>query len=399
MAPKPPLLFLSHRIPYPPDKGDKIRSYHVLRHLSTRFRVFLGTFYDDPADEGYIEAVGELCEEAAVLPLDRRLATLRCVPALATGEPLTDPYYRDRRLQRWLDALLAREAIDRVYVFSSSMAQYALQPRLAGARVVIDFVDVDSDKWAQYADSARWLNRFVYGREARRLAVYENASASRVACSLFVSEAEATLFRSRLRDTTPTVRAMGNGVDTEYFSPALIGPSPYDGHEQPIVFTGAMDYWANADAVQWFAEEVFPRVLERTPRARFYIIGHNPNASVQKLAGKGVVVTGRVKDVRPYIGHAALCVAPMRIARGIQNKILEALSLGKRVLTTSRGVEGIGSPPPSLLVRDTAAEWVDAVAAELTACAAPDGEIARGFILNNFSWSAQLGCLDDIFAV
>ena len=388
---KPSVLFLCHRIPFPPDKGDKIRSYNIFRFLCEHYRVFLGTFYDDLADRVHASTVTSMCEGACVLRLNPTVSRLSSLSALVTGTALTLPYYYDRHLVDWVRDVAARERFDHVFVFSSGMAQYAFEPILQDCHVVVDFVDVDSDKWLQYA-SQRWLlYRWMYRREARYLAAYEKKVARYASCSVLVSESEAALFRERLGDHMIKVEAVSNGVDTDYFTPTAALDSPYLPDEIPIVFTGAMDYWPNVDAVQWFAKNIWPRIQEQIPNARFYIVGHNPSAAVQKLQGERIEVTGRVNDIRPYVLHAGVAIAPMRIARGIQNKVLEALALGKKVVTTSRGLEGIeGSPENSLRVANRPVDFADTVIQIAGAFAREPDMDARNFILNSFSWKPKL---------
>ncbi len=262
------LLYLTHRMPYPPDTGDKIRSFHLLRALAERHRVHLGTFVDDPDDERHVDELRRWCASVCVRRLDRTPATLRSLRGFVTGEPLTLPYYRDAELARWVETTLASHPIDAAVVFSSSMAQYTTDPALA-SRTIVDFVDVDSDKWRQYATSASWPARLVYAREARLLQAFEHAVVRRSSLSVVVSPAELELLAHGIVDPLARLRAVRNGVDHEYWNPDRAYASPFAAGERPIVFTGAMDYWANVDAVSWYAREVLPLVLAREPSARF----------------------------------------------------------------------------------------------------------------------------------
>ncbi len=238
------LLYLVHRIPYPPDKGDKIRSYHLLKHLARRYTVHVGAFIDDAADWQHASALARLCGgELKLLALKPRLATLRSAYGLLSGEPLSLPYYRDKHMQAWVDRLLRARPVMRALVYSSSMAQYLMQYR--DLHRVIDFVDIDSDKWRQYAEKKSGVMRWVYQREARTLFDFEQRVASEFSASTFVSEAEAALFKRMAPAVATRVFGFSNGVDTDYFLPAHSWPSPYAAEEQVLVFTGAMDYWAN----------------------------------------------------------------------------------------------------------------------------------------------------------
>ena len=224
------------------------------------------------------------------------------------------------------------------------MAQYVAGQRWSNIRRVIDFVDVDSDKWRQYAKSKSWPMNAIYRREARCLETYERQIATEFDASVLVSQDEATLFKTLAPESAGRIDYLNNGVNSEYFSPERLYANPYLPGEKVLVFTGAMDYWANVDAVTWFAQKVFPQVYQRDQYARFYIVGGRPTLAVQKLENiPGIYVTGAVPDVRPYIAHAVAAVAPLRIARGIQNKVLEAMAMAKPVLATSAAVEGIES--------------------------------------------------------
>jgi sugar transferase (PEP-CTERM/EpsH1 system associated) len=392
------LLFLSHRLPYPPNKGDKVRSCHLLRHLAQSYRVVLGTFIDDPSDWQYVDQVRRLCAEVhveSIVPWARRV---RSAAGLLSGEPLTLPYFRSRALQQWVADVVRRDRIERALVYSSPMAQYVLD--LPGVRTLVDFVDMDSAKWDDYARRRPWPLSAIYRREARRLLDFEKLVAARTEASLFVTRGEAQLLCQAVPGCANRIVAIENGVDSEYFSPAHAFASPFAADEQPIVFTGSMDYWPNVDAVAWFAREVLPLVRRKDARARFYIVGMNPSSQVRALHGEAVSVTGRVDDVRPYLAHARAVVGPLRVARGIQNKVLEAMAMGRptvvttacaAVLTARQGVE--------LETADAAADFADRVLAVMDpARGAAMGRLARERILADYAWTSQLARLDDLMA-
>lgn len=387
------LLLLTHRIPYPPNKGDKIRSWNLLRHLAQCYRVHLGTFVDDPEDWAHVPRLREICDEVCCVGIKPRMQRLAALRGLLTGEPLTLPYYRDGRLRRWVDDLLMRRPVARAVAFSGATAQY-LQGA-GGPPWIADLVDVDSDKWRQYAERRRGLMRWLYAREARHLAQYEAAIAEHAQTVLLVSEQETELFRNQVARASNVV-ALPNGVDTDYFSPERSYADPYPSGIRPIVFTGAMDYWPNVDAVTWFASELLPTLRERVPEAMFYIVGSRPDASVRGLADRpGVAVTGTVPDVRPYLAHAGACIAPLRTARGIQNKVLEAMAMARPVVVTPQALEGLDArPDQEVLVGRNPEGLIEAVARALESPPADLGRAARERVDHHYSWSGVLARLE-----
>lgn len=392
------LLLLVHRIPYPPNKGDKIRSYHLLKHLSRNFRVHLGAFVDTPEDWAYKQTLNEqLTGTMKLLPLNPRWARLRSAYGLLSGEPLTLPYYRSAAMQGWVDTLMADRPIRHAVVYSSAMAQYlTAYPNL---HRVIDFVDVDSDKWGQYAERKPWPINWVYRREARTLLAYERRIAGSFDASTFVSPAESELFQQLAPECATRVGYYSNGVDLEYFSPARNYDTPYLPGERALVFTGAMDYWANVDAVAWFAREVFTAIHAQFPETRFYIVGSRPTAEVQALAGDAIIVTGSVPDIRPYLAHAQIAVAPLRIARGIQNKVLEAMAMAKAVVVSPQALEGIAAEPGfEVLLAPDAAAFIAHIAAQLAQPDATLGQAARRRVEQSYSWEGSLQRVDQLLA-
>lgn len=393
------ILFLAHRIPYPPDRGDKIRSWHLLRHLAGLARVHLACFADDEADAAHLPALraalGGTLGEAHVEVRRRRKATAAAL-ALAEGKPVSLTLFDSPRLRAFVADRLADEVNGTVFAFSGQMAQFV--PPDVGQRFVMDFGDVDSAKFAQYAEEGRGPTRWVNRREGVRLAAFERSVARRADLCLFVSEAEAALFRGRTG--LANVRALSNGIDVDHFAPGA-GFAPLDapvGGAGPILlFTGQMDYPPNADAVAWFAGEVLPRI----PGARFVIAGRAPLPSVRALAGARVTVTGAVPDMRAWLAAADVVVAPLRLARGIQNKVLEAMAMAKPVVASPSAFEGIEAlPGRDLLVAGGATDTAAAIASLL---ADPDraqamGAAARRQMDLTYRWEARLAPLAEIVA-
>lgn len=395
---KPPLLYLVHRIPFPPNKGDKVRSYHLLRQLAKRYRVFLGTFVDHDDDWQHVAKLREWCEEVHVEGISPRLAKLASLRGLLTGEALTLPYYRNAAMQRWVAQTAFRHDIRRVVVFSSSMAPYALS--LPEVKPVVDFVDVDSAKWTRYADDHSGPVAWLYRREGRFLAEFERAVACRASVSVLVSEAEAALFRQVAPEYADRIHAISNGVNAEFFSPQNAFSSPYAAEAEVVAFTGAMDYWPNVDAALWFANEIWPVIRAHRPATRFYVVGMNPAPELRALDGQnGIVVTGTVPDVRPYIQHARVVVAPLRVARGVQNKILEAMAMGRPVVASETCAAGIHADfGEELLTAADAADFAQAVLAQLADAGGGQeiGRRARQRVLSHYSWDAHLARFDDM---
>jgi polysaccharide biosynthesis protein PslH len=386
------ILYLVHRMPYPPNKGDKVRSYHLLRHLAEQHEVYLGTFIDDPDDERHLDTLRQWCADVHAVRLHPLRARIASLAGLLGPDALTLRYYRDASLHRWVDKTLARESIGTAVVFSSSMAQYAEGRQ--GLQMLVDFVDVDSAKWTEYASQHRWPLSWLYRREGQALLAYERRIARGAARSFFVTEQEVALFRSLAPESEPVVEALCNGVDADFFSPDPSRPSPFAEGERAVVFTGAMDYWPNVDAVRWFAQDMLPELRRRWPSLRFHIVGRSPTPAVRDLASASVNVTGTVPDVRPYLQHADVVVAPLRLARGIQNKVLEAMAMARPVVTAPSCAKAIeAAQGEEFLVAETGPQYVDAVSRLLAdpAHARRIGQAGRQRVLAGYSWTAHLG--------
>ncbi|WP_019674624.1 TIGR03087 family PEP-CTERM/XrtA system glycosyltransferase [Arsukibacterium perlucidum] len=395
---KPALLLLVHRIPYPPNKGDKIRSFNLMKSLSKQYDIHLGCFYDDPFDQQYIPELKQWCKSVCCLKLGKWQAMLRGLTGFLTNKAITMPYYFRPAMRSWVKKTVNDQQITKVLVYSSSMAQYVDAAKYQDLARVIDFVDIDSDKWRQYAEKSSGLKRWFYHREARLLQQYETTICQRFNASLFVSDDEAKAFRQLLPlELQHRVHSILNGVDTDFFNPE----QPIEASALPehfIVFTGAMDYWANVDAVCWFCQNIWPQIKQQHPQLHFLIVGGKPDSKVNALTRHaGVVVSGRVKDIRPYIVNARFVVAPMLIARGIQNKVLEAMAMNKVVVCTSMAMEGINAPAgPGAIIADDAESFGQACLSLLQQPPAPCAN--RQWILENFTWQQTLATLPQFIA-
>lgn len=396
------LLFISHRLPFPPDKGEKIRAWHMLQRLARHFEIHLACLSlsgEEAAAAQSAELTG-LCASVAA-PLASRGARLRgTLAGLRPGRPLMPAYYHLPALQRRIDTLRAAHDFDAIVIYTVAMAPYvlgygraALPPR---PRIVLDAVDIDSEKWADYAATAGFPQNLFWAREARTLLAYERRVAARAHATLFVSDAEAARFVALAPECAARVRAVGNGVDLAYFDPAQGFASPYRPGTRNLLFSGTMNYWPNVDAVQWFAQEILPGLCARHPDLQFTIAGADPADAVKALAANPrITVTGRVADMRPYLAHADAAVAPLRIARGIQNKVLEAMSMARPVVATEEAATGIlAGHGQDLLVADGAAPFAAAIGAILRGDYPKLGEQARAAVERSYSWEHQLSPLE-----
>jgi sugar transferase (PEP-CTERM/EpsH1 system associated) len=393
------MLFLAHRFPYPPNKGERIRAWNLLQHFSRSWGVHFGCLSDDPADAGHLATVQPFCASLESVAIDKRRQKARALAGLRPGAPLMLGYYGHAGLHEWTRTVLARERIDLVYIFSTAMAPYVLDlPQAAGIAKVLDMQDIDSEKWREYAPGAGFPMRHVWAREARTLLRYERNAAARCAATLLVSEPECRRFLELAPELAGRVHAIEQGVDLDYFAPDPTRPSPYCGPAPQLALVGNMDYWPNADAAIWFAREVLPLLRRRDPAPEFNVVGANPGPEVLALAAlPGVRVTGRVADVRPYVSHAAVSVTPLRIARGIQNKILEAMALARPVVTTPQGFEGVrATAGRDLLVADGAAALAAAVDEVLEGRHPHLGEAARAAVGAAYAWDGVFTRLDRV---
>jgi sugar transferase (PEP-CTERM/EpsH1 system associated) len=391
------ILFLAHRIPFPPDRGDKIRSWHLLRALGRIVGEAGEMDRGDPADAAHLpalrEAMGGALGEAHV-EVRRTSRAVAGARALIHGKPASLTLFDSRALRGFVDRLLGSGRIGTVFVFSGQMAQFVPQP--LRPRFVMDLGDVDSAKFAQYADEGRGPMRWVHRREAGLLFAVEQATAARADLTTFVSEAEAALFRERTG--LANIRALSNGIDLDTFDPAakferLDGAAKGEG--PVLLFTGQMDYAPNVDAVCWFAGEVMPLL----PKARFVVAGRNPTTEVRGLEGARVTVTGTVPDIRSWLDAADIVVAPLRIARGIQNKVLEAMAMAKPVVASPAAFEGIEAQAGrDLLVADGAGAMAEAISALLAdkEIAGTLGRSARACMERSYSWDQRLAPLGEM---
>ncbi len=387
------ILFLAHRIPYPPNKGEKIRAYHELRFLSGRHRVDVLCFADSKEEADGQRELRDLCRDIYVETRGFGIIAAGAVRSLLRGEPLSCGCFYSRRFRREVDRALATRSYDVVFVYCSSMLQYLPQP--ISIPVVADFVDVDSAKWAQYAQRSSFPIRSVFAREASKMAEYEMKWLRASAATIVTTPQEAALLR---RGALSPIEVIANGVEMPKASASELSPEiralqPY------VLFVGTMDYLPNTDAVKYFASDILPLVHKQHPELNFVIAGRNPSRRVRKLGSRpGVIVTGTLPEVETYLAGSSAVVAPFRIAQGIQNKLLEALAAGKPVVSTSGPAAAIGARNgETLLIADTPQEFASAI---VTLLDHPEmhSRFDKGpdFVRRHFSWHENLNQLEQV---
>ena len=352
------ILFIAHRVPYPPNKGDKLRAFWELRELSRQHTVDLFCFYDDPEDKKHVKELSQYCNSYYLEELSFLRSRVQSFSALLWGQPFTIAFFRSPRMSREIDSALRSGLYDRIVVFSSSMAKYA--EASGNIPRILDLVDVDSDKWLQYANNSSWPWSWLWRREANLLGMYESSLVRDFSTTVVCTAAEAKLLRAKA--PTGRIEVLQNFLDAHAYNPARgTIPDSIRAWQPYLVFSGSMDYRPNIDAVKFFCKDVFPLIRREVPEARLVIAGRNPHRSVLALqADSAVLVTGSVSDMRPYLWGAAAAIAPMRIARGVQNKILEALASGIPVVSSSTAAAALPQALSNLL---TVADTPQAIAA------------------------------------
>ncbi|WP_417451683.1 TIGR03087 family PEP-CTERM/XrtA system glycosyltransferase [Kordiimonas sp.] len=396
------ILFLAHRIPYPPNKGDKIRSWHIFEHLCKTHDVHLAFYVDDAKDIQYVPKLEGMAQSLSFEYVSKARQKRRIPLGLVRGLPLTLSAYPQKKLQAYCDDLLSGDDIDLVFLFSGAVAPLVLKPgQQMSVPVIADLVDVDSAKWQAYAKASGWPLRMLYRRESIKLAAYEKTVAQESFATVFVSECEAALFRQGLPDTVAQkVYGVGNGVNLTHFNPERFPPVRQGGTR--VTFTGAMDYAPNVEAAQWFVRAVWPLVLAACPQAEFVIAGGPKNRDVDALADtEGVKVLGYVEDMAETIRDATVVVAPLLTARGIQNKVLEGMAMAKPVVVSPAALEGIEAESGrDIITAESPAAFADNI---ISLLADPDrrealGVNARAFVVRHHSWPHCLATLDRIVA-
>jgi len=328
------VLFLTHRLPYAPNRGDRIRAYYLLREMSRFADVSLFSLVHD-ADELAHAAHVPFAADVQVARVAKVRNLLQGVLSLPTSRPLTHALLDAAGAARAIERLADSHPPDLVVAYCSGMARFALQTPLSAHPCVIDMVDLDSAKWASLAREARGVRRWIYRREAATLRAFEVRAIRHARATLVVNERE----RDALLQIAPAAPAIviPNGIDLQMFAPP---DAPADA--PLVVFCGVMSYYPNVEGVLWFAQHVWPLVLAEQPHARFAIVGASPSRAIEHLrADPSIEVVGAVSAVQPYLWRSAVSVAPVRLARGLQNKVLEAIAAGLPVVVAPAVLEGL----------------------------------------------------------
>jgi sugar transferase (PEP-CTERM/EpsH1 system associated) len=399
------ILYLSPRVPFPPERGDKIRSFFQVSYLAKEHKIFLGTTLDNETDLAYIGKMRKHCSKIHAVRFHRGLRMLR---AFVTSSPFSVCAFYDRGLQAFVDHCLESSDIDAILCYCSSMAEYVFRSRmyrqgtLGKIRLYIDFVDLDSDKWGQFMRYSRSPLKVIYAMEEKRLRKYEIRINRSFHGSVFVADREVEVFRRNFPDAM-NVSVISNGVNHEFFAPRQ-GPMGDDIERKggTLVFSGIMNYFANVDGVCWFCNKVLPMIKKQFPGVEFLIVGKDPVPAVKRLSHiSGVSVTGYVPDIRKYYWLADVCVIPLRIARGLQNKVLEAMASGRAVVTTSNASDGIRcNPGDDIVIADDENKFASAVISLLSDRKRNEelGACARKTVLRNYSWEANMQAFDNLLA-
>lgn len=389
------ILYVTHRVPYPPDRGDRIRTWNVLKFLAARADVDLACLADEPVSDETMRELRNVTTQLAVIPHTGRRRYLRGALSLLRGKTVTEGLFESSQLETVLTEWNKANRYDAVMASSSGVARYLFPSYVTGSvKRWVDLIDVDSQKWLDYSRASRFPLSQVYRTEGNRLRNVERKLAETCDRLLVVSDAERDLFHSFC--PTNRISAVSNGVDYHYFAPQQ--------HPQcephSCVFVGVMNYKPNVDAARWFAEQVWPQIRLRYPDAQFYVVGKSPTAEVLALQSMaGIQVTGSVPDVRPWLFRATCAVVPLQIARGVQNKVLEAMACGRPVVCSPEPLKGlIAEPGRHLLRAHTPAEWVSSI------CRLFDdkqlqntlGSAAAACVQQCYSWDAALASLAEL---
>jgi sugar transferase (PEP-CTERM/EpsH1 system associated) len=389
------ILIIAQRCPYPPNKGEKIRTFHHLRFMVQHgHEIILASPYEDDSDLIYFD---ELAKRDCSKVLNAKLAAkpIRLITGALSNKALSVSNFYSSKLQSKIDFELSSQKIDVIFCSASSVAEYVFQSNVlryldSPPKLIMDFMDVDSDKWTQYKKSNYWPLSMVYGRESKLITKFEGNIINKFDHCLLITQTEVDVFES-IHGSVNNLTAVENGLDTSMFYPPN---RPRNIKDPYFLFAGVMDYAPNIDAVIWFMDCVWPTIKKQWPQAKFCIAGMNPTDKIKKLEkNHGVEVTGFVDDIKPYFDKTNIFVAPFRIARGVQNKVLQAFASGLPVIATSMGAEGIRyHAEQDILLADTPQQYIDKIGLLIN-----NEQIYRSLsdnglqnITQNYSWDSIL---------
>jgi sugar transferase (PEP-CTERM/EpsH1 system associated) len=388
------VLFLTHRLPYAPNRGDRIRAFHILRTLAPRVQLEVVSLAHDDEELERAELVRALGVQVSVFKTPELKNYASALLRLGGTQPLTHLLLNAPELTQALAQIVRDRPPDVVLAYCSGMARFALASPLSKFPLVVDLVDVDSQKWAALALSSPWPKRWVYRREAVYLARFERLLVKRAHATLVVNERE----RDVLHQIAPEgdIRVVPVGVHLQPLTP------PSAPEERPrIVFCGVMNYRPNVDGVLWFARDVWPIVRARRPDAQFVVVGSNPTSEILRLASadSGIDVTGTVEDVRQYLWESAVAVAPLIVARGVQTKVFEAIGAGLPAVVTSQVLDGLPlSMRTACRVGDSPQQFAKEVLSLLELTGKERRSVAASARLESLTWESQLRSLRTILA-
>ena len=396
---KKTILVIAHRIPFPPDKGDKIRTYNFIRFLAEHYQVTVACIIDDSEDIKYVQNLEDLVSKVFYQIKLSSQKKRWAFGALIKGVSVTQESFYCSKLQAQIDDFIEADNPDAILSFCTSTCDYLFRSRHSGEllkkRVLLnDLIDVDSEKWNQYATKQKGLMKWIYGREARLLSKLEKQVVDFFDKVFLVTDAEKEVLSKHA--SIGNVESLANGVDLDYFRCRRENRNnPSSGKvNSKLIFSGAMDYWPNIEGAVWFVNQIFPQIKKTIPDVSFTIVGRNPTEEVIDLSYvEGVEVTGTVPDIRSYLSQAAVCVAPLMIARGIQNKVLEAMAMGKPVVATTGAATGTQTTDGENII---IADEEDRMANELISLLRDStrqiriGQNARQYVEVNHSWNSQL---------
>lgn len=389
---KPHLLHLTHRVPYPPDKGDRIRTFNMLKDLSSHCHVHLACLADEPVPKETEDTLDQLCHQVAIVPVSKWMRWPRAMFSFARGQTITAGAFSSPTLRKVLRQWTQRQKFDVALASASSLVPYLRMKELRDVPAVVDLMDVDSQKWFDYSAASQGMKSWLYRREGSQMQRLEKALPTWARGVLLTTQREVSIFEKFAGPGTAFV--VENGVNLEYFQPVP------DSEELSCAFVGALDYRPNVDGIIWFCEKVWPQIYEKKPDAKLFVVGRRPVASVQELDQRpGVEVVGEVPDVRPWVARAGVIVVPLHIARGVQNKVLEALAMAKPVvasplclggLATEIGTHLLGATEPDEWTISILELWSDPQARQRL------GTAGRTYVQEHHCWERTLQPLRDL---